>query len=113
MIIEFLKLFVGFSLIGWALYYATWSRVRVVFLRQTIFEIRDALWGGMPAVGHVGGCLPLNQRRRAMSEGVWEFTFMAAQAAETEEQALQGVLEFLAEYAGKGDLEPTKVVRIE
>jgi hypothetical protein len=48
-----------------------------------------------------------------MSDGVWEFTFMATQEAETEEQALQGVLEFLAEYAGKGDLEPTKVVRIE
>lgn len=48
-----------------------------------------------------------------MSEGVWEFTFMAVQAAATEEQALQAVLEYLAEYADKGELEPTKAVRIE
>ena len=48
-----------------------------------------------------------------MSEGVWEFTFMAVQAGETQEQALQAVLEYLAEQADKGELEPTKVVRIE
>jgi hypothetical protein len=48
-----------------------------------------------------------------MSEGVWEFTFMAAQAGETQQQALQAVLEYLAEQADKGELEPAKVVRIE
>ena len=48
-----------------------------------------------------------------MSEGVWEFTFMAVQSAETEEQALHAVLEYLAEQADKGELEPAKVMRIE
>jgi hypothetical protein len=47
------------------------------------------------------------------SEGEWEFTFMVVQHAETEEQALQAALEYLAEYAAKGVLEPTKVVRFE
>ena len=42
-----------------------------------------------------------------MSEQVWEFTFMAVQWAETYEQALSAALEYLAEYADKGELEPT------
>ena len=44
-----------------------------------------------------------------MSEGkerVWEFTFMAVQSGETYEQALAAVLEYLAEQADRGDLEP-------
>jgi hypothetical protein len=47
-----------------------------------------------------------------MAEGTWEFTFMAVQAAETEEQALQAVLQYLSEQADKGELEPTRVERI-
>jgi hypothetical protein len=46
-------------------------------------------------------------------EGVWEFTFLAVQAGETRRQALEAVLEYLAEQAAQGDLEPTKVERIE
>jgi hypothetical protein len=46
-------------------------------------------------------------------EGVWEFTFMAVQAGETRRQALEAVLEYLAAQAGRGELEPTKVERIE
>jgi hypothetical protein len=46
-------------------------------------------------------------------EGVWEFTFMFVQAGETRRQALEAVLEYLAEQADRGELEPTKVVRIE
>jgi len=48
-----------------------------------------------------------------MSEQVWEFTFMAVQSAETYEQALAAVLEYLAEQADKGDLEPTASRLIE
>jgi hypothetical protein len=46
-------------------------------------------------------------------EGVWEFTFMFVQAGETRRQALEAVLAYLAEQADQGDLEPTKVERIE
>jgi len=47
------------------------------------------------------------------SEQVWQFTFMAVQAGETYEQALAAVLEYLAEQAGKGELEPTASELIE
>ena len=40
-------------------------------------------------------------------EQVWEFTFQCVQAAETYDQALSAALEYLAEYADKGELEPT------
>lgn len=42
-----------------------------------------------------------------MSEQVWEFTFMAVQAGETYDEALSAVLQYLAEQADKGELEPT------
>jgi hypothetical protein len=42
-----------------------------------------------------------------MPEKVWEFTFMCVQAAETYEEALAAALEYLAEQADKGELEPT------
>ena len=42
-----------------------------------------------------------------MSEKVWEFTFMCVQAAETYDEALAAALEYLAEQADKGELEPT------
>jgi hypothetical protein len=48
-----------------------------------------------------------------MPEKVWEFTFMCVQAAETYEEALGAVWEYLAEQADKGELEPTRVERIE
>ena len=40
-------------------------------------------------------------------EKVWEFTFQCVQAGETMQQALSAALEYLAEYADKGELEPT------
>lgn len=46
-------------------------------------------------------------------EQVWEFTFKCVQSAETYEQALSAALEYLAECADKGELEPTKTERIE
>jgi hypothetical protein len=51
--------------------------------------------------------------KKENDEGVWEFTFMAVQAGETEEQALQAVLYYLAEQADRGELEPVKVEKIE
>jgi hypothetical protein len=42
-----------------------------------------------------------------MPEKVWEFTFLCVQAAETYEEALAAALEYLAEAADKGTLEPT------
>jgi hypothetical protein len=45
--------------------------------------------------------------------GVWEFTFMAVQEAETETDALESVLLYLAEYASKGELSPVAVKRLE
>ena len=48
-----------------------------------------------------------------MSDKVWEFTFMAVQSAETYEQALCAVLQYLAEQADKGELEPTACRVIE
>lgn len=48
-----------------------------------------------------------------MADQVWEFTFMAVQAAETYEDALAAVLEYLAEQADAGELEPVKSERIE
>lgn len=48
-----------------------------------------------------------------MNEQVWEFTFTAVQAGKTYEQALAAVLEYLAEKAGQGELEPVKSERIE
>jgi plasmid stabilization system protein ParE len=42
-----------------------------------------------------------------MPEKVWEFTFMCVQAAETYEEALAAALDYLAEAADKGTLEPT------
>lgn len=48
-----------------------------------------------------------------MSEQVWEFTFMAVQSAETYEQALDAVLLYLTEQAGRGTLEPTASRLIE
>jgi regulator of protease activity HflC (stomatin/prohibitin superfamily) len=41
------------------------------------------------------------------SEQVWEFTFKCVQAAESRDEALSAALEYLAEYADKGELEPT------
>ena len=48
-----------------------------------------------------------------MADQVWEFTFMAVQAGETYEQALAAVLEYLAEQADRGELEPVKSQRID
>jgi hypothetical protein len=42
-----------------------------------------------------------------LSEQVWEFTFKCVQAAESRDEALSAALEYLAEYADKGELEPT------
>lgn len=46
-------------------------------------------------------------------EQVWEFTFKCVQSAATYDQALSAALEYLAEHAGTGELEPTKTERIE
>ena len=40
-------------------------------------------------------------------EKVWEFTFQCVFDGETYEQALSAALEYLAEYAATGELEPT------
>ena len=37
-------LFFGASMSAWALVYAWWAHVRVTFLRQELFQIRDCLW---------------------------------------------------------------------
>lgn len=46
-------------------------------------------------------------------EHVWRFGFVVVTHGETEDDALQSALLYLAEYASKGELEPVDVKRLE
>ncbi len=44
MIHDYVMIFIGTSLIAGCLSYACWTRLRVILLRQRLFDIRDHLW---------------------------------------------------------------------